>query len=95
MVILDGVAGVEAQTENVWSQSNKNHIPRILFVNKMDREGSALMKTVLEIEKKLTGWGKPLVTQWPTVLDGSGNVNGAGSGGNSFVGVVDLINMEL
>ncbi|KAJ3244165.1 G elongation factor, mitochondrial 2, partial [Borealophlyctis nickersoniae] len=36
--VLDGVAGVEAQTETVWAQANRHGIPRIAFVNKMDRE---------------------------------------------------------
>ncbi|KAJ3413175.1 Ribosome-releasing factor 2, mitochondrial [Chytridiales sp. JEL 0842] len=95
VVILDGVAGVEAQTETVWKQANRNKIPRIAFVNKMDREGAGLMKCVNSMERRLKGWGSPLVVQWPVVLDGTSRVNGPGSGGPGFEGVVDLLEMQI
>lgn len=100
VVILDGVAGVEAQTETVWRQANRNNIPRILFVNKMDRDGAALMRSVREVERRLVGRSigaeskRPVVLQWPIVLDGSAKVNGPGSGGKGLEGIVDLITME-
>ncbi|KAJ3331393.1 Ribosome-releasing factor 2, mitochondrial, partial [Blyttiomyces sp. JEL0837] len=57
VVILDGVAGVEAQTETVWRQANRWGIPRVVFVNKMDREGAGLMKAVRGIRGRLRGGG--------------------------------------
>ena len=68
IVVLDGVAGVEAQTENVWSQANRYSVPRIAYINKMDRDGSNLART-LEQMKKLAGAGLPIMVQWPMVLD--------------------------
>ena len=61
--VLDGVAGVEAQTEKVWAQANKYDIPRIVFVNKLDREGAEFARTVREVGSRLRGW--PAVCQIP------------------------------
>ena len=72
--ILDGVAGVEAQTEHVWNQANVYRIPRIIFVNKLDREGAAFAKTVREIGSRLHGW--PAVCQFPWFKDGTGRLQG-------------------
>ena len=77
--ILDGVAGVEAQTENVWSQAAKYHIPRIIYVNKLDRVGAAFSRTVKEIGSRLHCW--PAVCQIPWWRDGNGD----------FVGVGDVV----
>ncbi|KAF2718059.1 P-loop containing nucleoside triphosphate hydrolase protein [Polychaeton citri CBS 116435] len=54
--ILDGVAGVEAQTEKVWAQSAAYRIPRIVFVNKLDRDGAAFAQTVKEVGARLGVW---------------------------------------
>lgn len=51
--ILDGVAGVEAQTEKVWSQASAYAIPRIIYVNKLDRDGAAFGRTVKEVGTRL------------------------------------------
>ena len=48
VVVLDGVAGVEAQTEKVWGQANRHHVPRIVFVNKLDRVGADYARAVGE-----------------------------------------------
>ena len=72
--ILDGVAGVEAQTEHVWIQANMYQIPRIIFVNKLDRDGAAFAKTVREIGVRLHGW--PAVCQFPWFKDGTGRLQG-------------------
>ncbi|KAL6705157.1 Ribosome-releasing factor 2, mitochondrial [Coniothyrium glycines] len=80
--ILDGVAGVEAQTEKVWTQSGHYHIPRIIFVNKLDRVGAAFSRTVKEIGVRLHGW--PAVCQIPWWQGGNGD----------FVGVGDVINLR-
>lgn len=61
--ILDGVAGVEAQTEKVWAQAAAYAIPRLVFVNKLDREGAAFARTVKEVGARLGVW--PAVCQIP------------------------------
>ena len=76
MCILDGVAGVEAQTEKVWTQAGTYHIPRIIFVNKLDRVGAAFSRTVKEIGVRLHGW--PAVCQIPWWKDGNGDFIGVG-----------------
>lgn len=74
--ILDGVAGVEAQTENVWSQAGTYDIPRIIFVNKLDRVGAAFSRTVKEIGVRLRTW--PAVCQIPWWKGGDGEFIGVG-----------------
>lgn len=80
--ILDGVAGVEAQTEQVWAQAGEWKIPRIAYVNKLDRDGAAFGKTVREIGSRLGGW--PAVCQIPWFEGGKGQ----------FTGVGDVINLQ-
>jgi elongation factor G len=80
--ILDGVAGVEAQTEKVWKQSGHYNIPRIIFVNKLDRVGAAFSRTVKEIGVRLHGW--PAVCQIPWWRGGNGD----------FTGVGDVVNLR-
>ncbi|KAJ8609062.1 hypothetical protein MRB53_039331 [Persea americana] len=63
VVILDAVAGVEAQTEKVWKQADRRSLPRIIFVNKMDRTGANFGKTVVEVAATLQC--RPLVLQIP------------------------------
>ncbi|KAJ3961455.1 Ribosome-releasing factor 2, mitochondrial [Colletotrichum tropicale] len=76
--IIDSVKGVEAHTERVWASAHEHKIPRIVFVNKLDRDGASFRKSVLEIGSRLGGW--PLVCQIPWWE------------GDQFVGVVDIIN---
>ena len=80
--ILDGVAGVEAQTEKVWYQANSYQIPRIIYVNKLDRDGAAFGKTVKEIAAKLHVW--PAVCQLPWYEGGQGDL----------VGVADVVELR-
>ena len=80
--ILDGVAGVEAQTEKVWYQAAKYHISRIIYVNKLDRDGAAFGKTVKEIASRLFSW--PAVCQIPWWEGGKGR----------FMGVGDVISLK-
>lgn len=80
--ILDGVAGVEAQTEQVWHQASTYNIPRIVYVNKLDRDGAAFGRTVREVASRLGGW--PAVCQIPWFEGGDGR----------FVGVADAINLQ-
>ncbi len=74
--VLDGVAGVEAQTEKVWAQAKKYDIPRIVFVNKLDREGAEFARTVREVGSRLKGW--PAVCQIPWWEGGKGRFQGIG-----------------
>ena len=80
--VLDGVAGVEAQTEKVWYQANRYQIPKIIYINKLDRDGAAFGRTVKEIAAKLCAW--PAVCQIPWFEDGDGR----------FIGVVDIVNLK-
>ncbi|KAF2765142.1 P-loop containing nucleoside triphosphate hydrolase protein [Teratosphaeria nubilosa] len=77
--ILDGVAGVEAQTEKVWAQASNYQIPRIVFVNKLDRDGAAFGRTVKEIAQRLRAWPAVCGIPWWTAegkLQGVGDVIG-------------------
>ena len=80
--ILDGVAGVEAQTEKVWYQASKYTIPKIIFVNKLDREGAAFGAAVKQIAERLHTW--PAVCQIPWLE----------KQGSTFVGVGDVIGLR-
>jgi len=80
--ILDGVAGVEAQTEKVWYQAATYKIPKLIYVNKLDRDGAAFGKTVKEIASKLHAW--PAVCQIPWFEGGNGR----------FIGVIDVVNLK-
>jgi len=77
VVVFDGVAGVEAQSETVWRQADKYHVPRICFINKMDRIGANLKRTLAMIEKRLHAI--PLPIQLPLGSEAS------------FEGIIDLI----
>ncbi len=77
VVVFDGVAGVEPQSETVWRQADRYSVPRICFVNKMDRVGADFWRAVDSIAKRLGA--NPVAVQMPI---------GAESG---FCGVVDLI----
>jgi len=80
--ILDGVAGVEAQTEKVLYQAAKYDIPKIIYVNKLDRDGAAFGETVRQIASRLHAW--PAVCQVPWWEGGNGK----------FVGVGDAIGLR-
>jgi elongation factor G len=80
VAVFDAVAGVEPQTETVWRQANKYHVPRICFVNKMDRLGADFFRCVEMIKDRLDC--VPAVIQLPV-----------GSEGN-YRGVVDVTTMK-
>lgn len=84
VTILDAVAGVEAQTEKVWRQANARGIPKMVFVNKMDRVGAGFGRTVREVGTKLRS--QPLCLQLPIFEQGLDQ--------GDFVGVVDLVQMQ-
>uniref|UniRef100_A0A7V4N3E3 Elongation factor G n=1 Tax=Thermodesulfobacterium geofontis TaxID=1295609 RepID=A0A7V4N3E3_9BACT len=79
-VIFCAVGGVEPQSETVWRQANKYKVPRIAFINKMDRTGANFERVVEQIRQRLGA--NPLPLQIPVGQE------------NGFVGVVDLIEMK-
>ncbi len=80
VAVFDGVAGVEPQSETVWRQANKYSVPRICFVNKLDRTGASFDRCVSMIRERLNA--VPLVLQIPIGAEAD------------FIGVVDLISMK-
>ena len=85
--VLDGavgvfcaVGGVEPQSETVWRQADKYHVPKIAFINKLDRVGADFFDTVKMMKEKLGA--NPLILQLPVGLE------------ENFAGVIDLINMK-
>ncbi len=78
--VFDAVSGVEPQSETVWRQADKYRVPRICFVNKMDRIGADFKTTLSQIETKLGG--NPVAIQLPIGAE------------DKFVGVVDLVKMK-
>ncbi len=68
IAVFDAVAGVEAQSETVWRQADRYNVPRICLVNKLDRVGASLQRTVDMMRERLAA--KPIVVQIPTGLEG-------------------------
>jgi len=80
VAVFCGVAGVEPQTETVWRQANKYGVPRVAFVNKMDRSGADFFRVLEQIRERLKA--KPVALQLPI------------GAGDDFEGVVDLVAMK-
>ncbi len=80
VAVFDGVAGVEPQSETVWRQADKYNVPRICFVNKMDRMGANFYRCVDMIVDRLGA--RPLVLHLPIGIE------------SDFVGIVDLVEMK-
>jgi elongation factor G len=80
VAVFDAVSGVEPQSETVWRQADKYRVPRICFVNKMDRIGADFKETLSQIETKLEG--NPVAIQLPIGAE------------DKFKGVVDLVRMK-
>ncbi len=80
VVVFDAVAGVEPQSETVWRQADRYKVPRICFVNKMDRMGANYWRTMDMIRERLNG--HPLPIQLPIGIQ------------DSFAGMVDLIEQQ-
>ena len=80
VAVFDGVAGVEPQSETVWRQADRYNVPRICFVNKLDRTGASFDRCVEMIKSRLNA--TPLVLQIPIGAEGD------------FSGVVDLVAMK-
>ena len=81
VVVFCGVGGVQPQSETVWRQANRYKVPRIAFVNKMDRIGANFFNVVSQIKDRLKS--VPVIIQLPV-----GNEN-------NFKGVIDLVNMKM
>ncbi|HEY4186127.1 MAG TPA: elongation factor G [Polyangia bacterium] len=80
VVVFDGVSGVEPQSETVWRQADKFHVPRIAFINKMDRMGADFAGALEEIRTRLGA--RPVPIQLPIGAE------------DKFTGVVDLVKMK-
>ncbi len=80
VAVFDSVAGVEPQSETVWRQADKYRVPRICFVNKMDRVGANFHRTYEQIRTKLQG--NPIAVQLPIGTE------------DKFEGIIDLIRMK-
>ncbi len=80
VVVFCGSSGVEPQSETVWRQANKYHVPRMVFVNKMDRAGADFLRVVDQIENRLGA--TPVPIQLPIGAE------------EEFKGLVDLISMK-
>jgi elongation factor G len=80
VAIFDAVEGVEPQSETVWRQADRYEVPRICFINKMDRVGADFFRSVRMIEEKLDA--RPVVIQIPIGIE------------NTFTGVIDLVEMR-
>jgi elongation factor G len=78
--VLDSNQGVEPQTETVWRQGDKYHVPRIVFANKMDKTGADFFKCLADIVDRLGA--KPIAIQLPIGAE------------NNFKGVIDLVKMK-
>ena len=80
VALLDANAGVEPQTETVWRQGDKYHVPRLFFINKMDKIGADFYYSVDTIHKRLAA--KTVILQLPIGAE------------NNFQGIVDLVRMK-
>lgn len=80
IVVFDAVAGVEPQSETVWRQADEYGVPRICFINKMDRVGANYVRSIEMIRERLKA--KPVAIQWPIGAE------------SDFRGIVDLLTME-
>ena len=69
VVVFDAVAGVEPQSETVWRQADQYRVPRICFVNKMDRVGADFVRTIDMIRDRLNA--NPVAIQWPIGQEGN------------------------
>ncbi len=86
VVVFSAREGVEAQSETVWRQANKYHVPRIAFINKMDREGANFESVFSEMVSRLGA--NPVAIQIP-VGQGPPHLN------NPFRGIVDLVSQKF
>jgi elongation factor G len=86
VVVFSAREGVEAQSETVWRQADKYHVPRVAFINKLDREGADFESVYSEISKRLAA--NPVAIQIP-LGEGPPHVK------DPFRGIIDLVEMKL
>ncbi len=82
VVVFDGVAGVEAQSETVWRQADRHSVPRVAFINKLDRQGADFDASIASIRERLGA--RPIPVQLPL-----------GATSKDLIGIVDLIEWKL
>ncbi len=90
VAVFCGVAGVQPQSETVWRQATKYHVPRIAFVNKMDRIGANFQNALDDMRNKLKAYAYPIflpLGQGPTEAEGKPVTGG-------FEGVIDVVNQK-
>ena len=80
VAVFDAVAGVEPQSETVWRQADKYHVPRICFVNKMDRTGADFARCIAMMIDRLGT--RPMILTWPIGTE------------SEFKGIVDIVKMK-
>ncbi|MFA5408271.1 MAG: elongation factor G [Bacilli bacterium] len=80
VALLDANAGVEPQTETVWRQANERNVPRMIFVNKMDKMGADFENCLKSIDKRFAVNAKPV--EWPIGAE------------NEFNGIIDIVNLK-
>lgn len=80
VALLDANAGVEPQTETVWRQANERNVPRMIFVNKMDKIGADFENCLKSIDKRFAVNAKPI--EWPIGAE------------NEFNGIIDIVSMK-
>jgi elongation factor G len=85
VTVFDSVAGVEPQTETVWRQANKYKVPRMCFINKMDRIGANFYRTVDMVKERLQA--VPAVIQIPVGAGGP-------ESNKPFIGLIDIVTMK-
>jgi elongation factor G len=91
VAVFCGVAGVQPQSETVWRQATKYHVPRIAFVNKMDRIGANFENALNDMRTKLRAYAFPIflpLGQGPTEAEGKPVTGG-------FEGVIDVVNQKV
>jgi elongation factor G len=86
VVVFDAQKGVEAQSETVWRQADKYHVPRLVFINKMDVVGADFANAVIEVRERLEGQPAPI-----NMPIGSGSIKDSPT---PFSGIIDLIEMR-
>src|SRR4029453_13569690 len=86
VVVFDAQKGVEAQSETVWRQADKDQVPRLVFINKMDVVGANFANAVSEIVEGLDGHPAPL-----TIPIGAGSIKDSAA---PFRGIIDLLEMK-
>ncbi len=80
VAVFDASQGVEPQSETVWRQAEKYHVPRIAFANKMDKTGAEILLVINSMKQRLGA--RPVLMQWPMGQE------------DSFKGIIDLVSMR-